>query len=228
MTFFTNNFQEDLQTIINKIENKENFAFARYADGELAVIENKKITGCDGWSVTEKDIQFGKDLLNSCNHLENNYFYGISCPCCDPVGNNKLKNIFSKSVNKLTYSNLFVNFNWEKAFNYFKNKDKILVCNTTSKIEEPFYKVPNNVLEFYRLGKNNLKLYYESIAKNHINSLFCISAGPLAEIIIDWMYTINPNNQYIDVGSCLDPLIHGRATRDYHRNIGSNKICNFF
>lgn len=228
MKLFTNKFDEDLDLLIDKIERQENFSFARYADGELAVIENKKITGCDGWSVTDEDVEFGRDLLNSCNHVEDNYFYGISCPCCDPIGNNKLRNIFSKSISRLTYSNLFVNSNWEKAYNYFKSKDKILVCNSTSKMPEPFYKVPNNVLQFYRSGKDNLKLYYENIASNHSNSLFCISAGPLAEIIIHWMYTTNPHNQYIDVGSCLDPLIHGRATRDYHKNIGSNKVCKFF
>lgn len=224
---FTNNFQDDLETIINKIESKQNFALARYADGELAVIENKKIIGCDGWRVTDEDLQFSRDLLDTCNHTESNYFYGISCPCCDIVGNQKLRNILSSSRDRLTYSNIFVNSNWNKAYSYFMNKQKVLICNSSSKIKEDFYKVPSNVLESYRTEKNSLKIYYESIATNYKNYLFCISAGPLAEIIIHWMYSVNPDNQYVDIGSCLDPYLHGRVTRDYQNSVYINKSCVF-
>ena len=37
----------------------------------------------------------------------------------------------------------------------------------------------------------------------------------MSEVIIDYLWSINPSNQYIDVGSAIDEYIHGRKTRPY-------------
>jgi hypothetical protein len=47
------------------------------------------------------------------------------------------------------------------------------------------------------------------------NKTFFVSAGPVSEILIHKMYSSNPNNQYIDVGSSIDEFVHGRITRPY-------------
>ena len=225
---FSHLFNHDLDLLINKIVSKEPFAFARYADGELAVLENKHITGCDGWSIGDEDKEFGNELRLSLLHKERNYFYGISCPCCDMPAHKSLKNMLQDNWDRVTFSNLFVNCNWEKSKNFFMSySDKIFICNSKSKLQCDFYKVPPNVINAYRTHRNELKNYYCEIAKNYTNKLFCISAGPLAELIIHWMYGENAQNQYVDVGSCLDPFIHGAATRSYHseNNTFNNKVC---
>ena len=38
------------------------------------------------------------------------------------------------------------------------------------------------------------------------NELFFISCGPVSEIIINKLYTNNPYNSYVDVGSSIDEL----------------------
>lgn len=225
---FNHKFKEDLDFILQKIQNKEPFALARYADGEFAVLKNHKITGCDGWSITVEDKPFAEELQISLLHKEHNYFYGISCLCCDPSTHSQLKNILIDNWDRVTFSNIFVNSNWKKSYDFFMNyEDKIFICNANSKMTKNFYKVPENVLKFYRFDKVSLKNYYCDIAKKYNNKLFCISAGPLAELIIHWMYLENPDNQYIDIGSCLDPYIHGKFTRLYHyeNNEFSRRVC---
>jgi hypothetical protein len=214
---FTHSFAQDLEIIKNKIINKEPFAFARYADFELAVILNRQITSCDNISVSQQDKDFGEELFQTLFHKENNYFYGISCPCCDIPTYQFYEKILRSSWDRVTFSNLFVNSNWTSAVDFLTNyQNKIFICNENSKLDVPFFKVPSNVLVSYRTERENLKKYYESIAEAHNEVLFCISAGPLAEIIISWMYNKNNNNQYIDVGSSLDLLIHKNPTRSYH------------
>jgi hypothetical protein len=225
---FNHSFDQDLDLLINKIINKESFAFARYADGELAVLNNKHITGCDGWTVTDQDKLFSEELASSLLHAEENYYYGISCPCCDPPAYNQLKTLLIANWDRVTFSNLFVNSNWKKSYDFFmSHQNKIFICNSNCKLQFDYYKVPPNVISAYRTHREDLKNYYSTIAKNYKNMLFCISAGPLAELIIHWMYGENPENQYVDVGSCLDPFIHGRATRIYHHQANSfnNKVC---
>jgi hypothetical protein len=55
----------------------------------------------------------------------------------------------------------------------------------------------------------------DSIASQHTDTLFLVSAGPLSEAIIHRLYSKNPNNRYIDVGSSLDEIVHGKKTRPY-------------
>lgn len=223
-------FKDDLEFIKSKILNKGPFAFARYADFELAVLTNNKITSCDHITVSEEDREFGKELYDTLLHKESNYFYGISCPCCDMHSYQTYKRILTNSWDRVTFSNMFVNSNWNSATEFLMSyKDKIFIANENAKLEVPFFKCPSNVLIAYRSKRLELKNYYESIAKNYNSQLFCISAGPLAEIIIHWMYNANPNNQYIDIGSALDTYIHKTATRDYHipGRVFNLRTCHF-
>jgi hypothetical protein len=225
---FKHTFKDDLSLIIEKINKKEPFAFSRYADGELAVIENRHITGCDGWKITQEDSQFGLELLSSLNHTENNYFYGISCPCCDLPTYEHYKKLVNHHWDRVTFSNLFVNSNWKIAYEFFMGySNKIFICNENAKLNVPFYKVPSDVITAYRNNRDLLKKEYELIAEKHQSTLFCISAGPLAELIIHWMYSKNPNNQYVDTGSCLDPHIPAKITRSYqaHQNHFNLRTC---
>ena len=37
------NFREDFLKLKTKLENKENFAFSRYSDGEMYILQNKEL-----------------------------------------------------------------------------------------------------------------------------------------------------------------------------------------
>lgn len=223
----TKDFKKDFIFFKELLLSKNNFALPRYADGEYAVLQNHKITGVDGWSVSSLDTQLSHEMRETLNHKEPNYYYGISCPCCDAPTHMALYELLQLNKDKITFSNIFVNANWKEAFNLFMSLDKILICNEKSILpSDKFISVSSNVIIDYRLNRQKLLEKFKTIASNNTNKLFCIAAGPLSEIIIHWMYSENPNNQYVDVGSCLDLYIHSGPTRSYQMcSEFSNRVC---
>jgi hypothetical protein len=87
-----NSFNSDFIKIWDLIESDIPFAYSRYADGEIALIQGKAIqkgtqaTDIDNWSCPNEITKLGVDLKNSLKHEENNYFYAICCDCCDSIG----------------------------------------------------------------------------------------------------------------------------------------------
>ena len=53
------------------------------------------------------------------------------------------------------------------------------------------------------------------LARRYERTLFLVAAGPMANVLIHTMFGVNPTNRYLDVGSALDELVHGRRTRPY-------------
>lgn len=238
MQLLTKCFKEDLIFFKKKILNNENFAFARYADGEMLILKNINILNgtqaydIDKWKYNN-NILFSNDLLNTCNHTEDNYYYAISCVCCDPEGNKFYKQLLK--TNNLTFSNLFINSNYNSFISFVNSlqKDVCLIANKNCLSSDyPFnvslkVPIPDDCVNWYENNKQKIIDTITNIAKSHNNQLFFISAGPLSEIIIHTLYINNPNNMYIDVGSSLDIYTHNKITRPYQifGNSYNNKEC---
>jgi len=96
-------FREDLINLTNKIKNGEHFAYLRFSDGELRVLQNKRVVidynrvcvgdhdNKIGWTITENEHkEFDPEkhgwvrdkLIDTFLHNEENYYKGISCRCC--------------------------------------------------------------------------------------------------------------------------------------------------
>ena len=107
---------KEFDKIWAKIENKENFALLRYGDGERAIMCGQSVKAIEGWISPNYISKLGKDLLSTLELDDDNIFYGISCPCCDPAAYiwylNKIKN------KNITFANIWVNANYQK----FKDK----------------------------------------------------------------------------------------------------------
>jgi len=232
-------FKERFNYFKEKIVNKENFSLTRYGDGERAIIENIPINEStqaftvDKWKYSGESNHFSNDLKQTCFHREDNYFYGVSCQCCDINSKLYYQKIFEN--HNLTYANLFVNSNY-KLFLEFINildRDVFLICNIAGETSQyPFnikqkLLIENNCIEWYNKNKETFLLELKNISTSRINELFFISAGPLSEIIIHNLYKNNPNNCYIDVGSSLDVFTHKKITRPYQikDNYYYNKEC---
>ena len=202
---FTHVFEKDATLVIDKIFNGDNFALSRYADGEYHVMNALQCNGCDGWEVGPEDGILAEALTKAFTHTEGNYFYGISCPCCDSPKYTWLKENIKQEWGKVTYSNLFVNGNY--------NKFKSMV----ESLERPVVLLVNEAAD-------EVKYPFEVV-----DTLFFISAGPLSELSISLMYQANPNNSYIDVGSSLDYWTHQRYTRLYQNPTSefSTRRCSF-
>jgi hypothetical protein len=235
MTLLKKSFKEHFDYFVEKINNNENFVFARYADGERMILNNQSIgQGTQAFNVDKWRFQdnliFSNDLLETCKHRESNYYYAISCKCCDPIGLEYYKKLLD--LHNLTYSNLFINANYEKFINFVNNlkKDVVLIANKDcKKANYPFNvidKLPieNDCVNWYEQNKEIILKILPIFAKKHNNKLFFISAGPLSEIIIHHLYINNPNNIYVDVGSSLDIYTHEKITRPYqNKNSEFNK-----
>ena len=230
-------FEQHIKYFIDKIKKNENFALARYADGEKLVLDRRNVNEretIDGWRYENNHI-FTNDLLNSTKHREKNYFYGISCSCCDLQGELYYRKLFDN--HNITFSNIFVNSNHENFIDFISTiqREVVLIANKECmKSDYPFKiikKIPieNNCIFWYENNKNMITEVLEKIAKNYNNKLFLISAGPLSEIIIDNLFSKNINNTYIDVGSSIDIFTHKNNTRPYQIKGSSDnkKICYF-
>lgn len=223
-----NKFVDDFNLIWRKIDAGNPIAFARYADGECALMQGRAIgsgtqaTDIDRWSSPNYITELGIDLKESLIHTETNYYYAISCDCCDPNGKKYLLNFIKQKKEFITFSNLWINSNYIKFIDKISQlkKEVIILANFEGKNNnfpfpvKSYVPFENNCVEQWKLNKEKIKEKLKEISQNQ-NTLFFISVGPMSEVIIDYLWKCNPNNQYIDVGSSIDEFVHGKKTRPY-------------
>jgi hypothetical protein len=79
-----NKFQTDFEYYTNLIKSDTNFAYARYADGEVGLMKgnaigtNSQAFAVDRWTTPIGLNKVGEGLLKSLEHTETNYHYAIS------------------------------------------------------------------------------------------------------------------------------------------------------
>lgn len=236
-------FNSDFNFFWSKIENGVNFSFARYADGEVMLIngvsvkEGTQAFNVDKWSAPDGLTKVGIELRESLNHIEEDYYYAISSKTDNIDDYNFLKNNIKQTDDKITFVNLWINSNYEKTKQKYTTlkRNVILICNESAKKENfPFNTIdihpfPNDCINFWEKNGDEYILDIIEKYKNYKNQLFFISCGPISEIIIHELYTNNPNNTYIDVGSSIDEYVHNKITRPYmdKNSIYSKMISSF-
>jgi hypothetical protein len=211
---FTHDFREDLDAIDF---DGEPFALGRFADGERALVQMRPVPTADGWTVPPLPMPLTRRLGTALRADTEGWHIGISCPCCDRKAHKWYCSQVRLPARQLTYSNIFVNANHERFL------EKIGPLHTL--MDRFFLVSPNR-------DKANL-----TIAANAVNCLppfnvdefacqllgarcpILLIAGP-AGAAIAWTYwrlaAAKERQTIIDVGSALDPWIHGRRTRGYH------------
>jgi hypothetical protein len=253
------NFRQDFIKFTEMIRSGENFAFSRYSDGELWILQNKELKlDADVIQVADSkspgvyqspDFKhydpnehgvYQQKLVEAYKHKQMNYFKGISCSCC--VGKENFDwqiDLHGGDDDSLTWANLWVNGNYPLFITHtlpiFYSKDCIFVGHEsadTSKL--PFIK------KDFRVGYNAMINDYgkiEDIKKwikdNNIeNHLFLFSASTFSNLAIYELFKEFPNNSYVDIGTCLTPMMDMPTERDYLRGFwgytGSaslNQIC---
>lgn len=228
-------FDGDFTKLKGKLEEGENFAFTRFSDGEVFILQNKRlelnadhyIIGNNkggGWYNKEEQKKFlpaehgfyRDKLIESLKFKKNNYYRGISCRCC--IGEHDFKwqvDLAGGDDETLSWANLWNNGNYERFVNemipIFKKKDIVIVVNESANIE----KLGFNIKKDFRVGTNCFINNYDIIeemkkfiTENKIeNHVFLVSAASLSNLIIHQLYEFNDKNTYIDIGSTMNPIM---------------------
>jgi hypothetical protein len=224
------------------IRNDNHFAFSRYSDGELWILQNKEL------KLSEDVIQVGEQkspgvykeadfkhynpevhnsfrekLIEAYKYKQPNYYKGISCKCC--VGDENFQwqlDLHGGDDESLTWANLWVNGNYPAFIMHtlpiLYSKDCVFVGHEsadTSKL--PFIK------KDFRVGYNafindydKIDIIRQWIKENNIeNHVFLFSASTFTNLAIYELFRDFPNNSYIDIGTCLTPMMNMPTHRGY-------------
>lgn len=235
-------FGDHIKQFERMLHEREHFAFARYSDGELYILQNKELVLDRGiikigdsqmyGNYKQQDYKhydpkqhswFRDMLLEAYKHQQYNYFKGISCRCC--VGEesfNEQLRIHGGDNQYLTWANLFVNGNYpyfiEHLLPIIQTYESVMVCHQDANLDKLEF-----VVKDFRVGYNAMINDYNKVAtirewivaNNIKDHLFLFSASTFSNIAIYELYRDYPNNTYIDIGTCLTPFIDMPTERQY-------------
>lgn len=214
------NFKEEIIKIFEKLQSKKPFSFSKFADGEWFMMRDIPINNNE-FNYT-KDDQFYKDkLIDSFKFKDDEYYVGISCPCCQGSEHQKMIDFCGQDDKHLTFANIFVNSNYQiykdLFIEEFKNWNVHLIANKKSKVDN----LPFKIEKFYPVENTAWKENYgliEEIKKDNLrNKLFLFACGPFGNMLAHQLWEHNKNNTYIDIGSTLNPWLQSEGfKRDYY------------
>ena len=231
------NFTTAFDILLNKIERKDNFAFTRFSDGELFILQDKTLILADNHYVTgeitgpnrytkeeHKEFypdkhQFYREKLIECyRHNQNGYYKGICTSTDGHVGKENFDwmiDFHGGDHENLTFANLLINANYkrfvEELIPLLQNREVIYVVNELADTS----KLPFEISKEFIIGSNCMINNYdtsESVRKyiednNITDAIILCSAASLSNFIIYDCFKNNPNNTFLDIGSCLNPLL---------------------
>lgn len=244
-------FNKAFDNILNMIKNKENFAFSRFSDGELFILQNKTVVLADNHYITgdirgpnkytkEEHKEFYpelhglyRDKLVECyKHNQEKYFKGICTSTDGHVGKENFDwmiNFHGGDHDNLTFTNLLINANYsrfiEELIPTISDREIIYVVNELADTS----KLPFNLKKEFLIGSNCMINNFDTsekvknyIADNNITDhIILCSAASLSNFVIYDCYKDNSNNTFLDIGSCLNPLLGlegWKYTRGYLTN----------
>lgn len=223
-------FDEEFNKYWNKIKTRENFSFLRYGDGEGLLMKGKAIhthtqaATIDGWDHPGGKSLLGCGLMEALNNDDPKLHIGVTSPAQNLEEYKFIRSMIKVPDSNISYADLLVNENYCKFVEALGELDESVILIASENAMRRHSLAPLKVDEYVPIPQQVAKFYenkYEELHKRlddligHNDKLFLISAGPLSEVIIDYLFRRNPNNRYIDVGSATDEIVHGRKTRPY-------------
>jgi len=249
------NFHKAFDETISMLKNKENFAFTRFSDGELFILQNKTVVLADNHYITgnikgpnrytkeehkefypEKHSAYRDKLIECFKHNQEKYYKGICTSTDGHVGKENFDwmiHFHGGDHENLTFANLLINANYsrfvEEMIPILCERKVIYVVNEladTSKlpfnIEKEFLIGSNCMIENFNTSDEVKNYIQENNIKDHV--ILC-SAASLSNFIIHDCFKDNSNNTFLDIGSCLNPLLNlegWKYTRGYLTNYWLN------
>lgn len=236
-------FKEDFFVLLNKLKSGEHFAFSRFSDGELRLLQRRELVlgvnfnkiGSrvrksryveeDRKSVNLQDHpHVYEKLMEAYLFKKHNYHVGLSCRCC--VGDRDFRQMvawYGEGDEFLTWANLLINSNYklfrEHFIPEFSNHKIVYILNKKGNLDGLPFKVEKD----FRVGSNCIvndfgkhKEVAKWIEDNDISDhVFLFSASSLSEMMIYELFKEYDNNTYIDIGTTLNVELGMRSIREY-------------
>jgi hypothetical protein len=229
MTELATRFRAQLEVYFRRIHSRRPFAMYRFGDGEMMLTDGIEVgphtqaSRADRWRAPPRLTELGRDLRTVLATQEACFHFGIPCSCCNEDGYRRLKATITDS--RVFPANLFINSNYRRFVELLSTLDGIPVaCVINEKADHtrlPFsvkqrFEVPDDCVNYYEINRSKMLTEARAFARElEDRSLVLVSAGPLSEALIFFMWNENPHNTYIDVGSALDEMTYGTRTRPY-------------
>lgn len=217
-------FDQDLQEIISLLESGKRFAFSRFGDGEYLIakgIPARVDKPAEHWISGPGSAGFAARLNQALLAPQDPDFYmGLMCPCCDRVAWEWLS-ARVLLTEQITFATLFTNANYPVWHQYCVESDlrrkSLLVSSAGGD-----FQVPKNAVN-QDWGLDTLVDTLVAQADKPI----LVAAGPASNIIIHQYWSRGGGQAVLDIGSSLDPEIHGIETRSYQMldSVCRNKVC---
>jgi len=188
----------------------EPFAFSRFHDGEYALLQGIMHKAKSGWSV-DGPTWLQHPLLEALteNQLEH-YYVGISPPCDHSEAASWYRNRVKVKKPYVTFATIFQHANYRRLPMLLRAfPEPVLVSCKNGDITVP----RNGVRRSW-----NIDAVVEKLLQVEGRPIF-VAAGPCANVIVHrYWQRQDPDKRVtiLDIGSILDPTIHGQATRRFH------------
>jgi hypothetical protein len=225
-------FRQEITTLFERLKSKKYFSFSKYADGEWFMMRDMPVNNNE-FNYTKNDQFYRDKLIESFKFKDDDYYVGVSCPCCQGTEHLNMVQFSEQKNENLTFANIFVNANYtfyrDNFIEEYKNWDVYLVANKNAKIQN----LPFKVEKFYPVENTAWRENYsliEEIKKEKIKGkLFLFACGPFGNMLSHQLWQSNKNNTYLDIGSTLNPWLQSEGfKRDYYANSNSpysNRTC---
>ena len=224
-------FKQHFWMLHSNLVTKKPFAFSRFSDGEMFIMQNKKLViNAKGRrdTVDHKDFDPAKHgavrdrLIEAYKFQKKNYYVGLSCKCCVGDANFKwMVDLRGQDDEYLTWANLLINSNYplfvEHFIPAFSNRKMVIVCNENAKVEKLPFPVEKAFYVGYNAMVNDLGVIDELKDYFRDKQDFCLlcSASSLSEIIIYDLFKAFPSNTYMDIGTGLNHVLDMPIARGY-------------
>ena len=187
MKCYTKTFSGEFDKFAQKIRDKENFAFARFSDGELFMLKGERLVLAEDHFVTGKKTGHGvytkeelKDfdpdrdkfyrdkLIEALQYRKDNYYKGLTGVVDEDIaGEDAFKfqlDLYGEGDDEhLTYSNVFINNNYPRFIREvmpsLKDREIVFIVNEDAKVDT----LGLNVVRVFRVGSNCIINDYDKV-----------------------------------------------------------------
>lgn len=198
--------------LIQKLIDKEPFAFSRWGDGEWSAVAGKQGKNCDGHKYF---ADMGK-VLRQIVSIKQPYCMGLQ-----PI-KHKLFSLGAKYEQDWIDADILHNASIDgiltDLYDALKDRNVVLIGNERHRnlpFINTFIEVPK-VNAWQQSGNVWASCKTEMTKGKELVFIFC--AGMMSNVLIDSLYKSYNNATYIDTGSVFDPYL-GFNTRSYHKKL---------